>query len=59
MLANERQGRWRCRAELFGVEVPTARDAMDVRLLLTRGARVQAFAFAFGEALGSLHRGGT
>ncbi len=47
MLAHQRQGRGRCCRELFRVEVPTAGDAMDVRLLLTGRTRVQAFAFAF------------
>lgn len=42
--------------EFLRVEVPTASNAMDVRVLLTpTSRRIQVFAFAFREPLGSLH----
>ena len=59
MLANQLLCRRRLSRELRGIEVPTAGNAVDVRLLLGPRARRQVFAFAFGEALLSLHRTGT
>ncbi len=49
-------------AELLRIQVAAAGDAVNVGLLLTAArvrARVLVFAFAFGEAGLSLHRGGT
>jgi hypothetical protein len=59
VLADQLLGCGRIRSELLWVEVPTAGDAVNVSLLLTARARRQIFAFAFGEALLSLHLGGT
>ena len=60
MLADQLLGRGRARAELFRIEVPTASDAVNVLLLLLAArTRRQILAFAFGEALLSLHLGGT
>jgi hypothetical protein len=39
--------------------VTTAGDAVDVRVLMTTRAGREVFAFAFSQALFSLHRGGT
>jgi len=59
VLANQLLGGGRIGRELLGVKVPTAGDAVNVSLLLTARAGRQIFAFAFGEALLSLHLGGT
>jgi len=59
MLADQLLGRGRVGSELLGIEVPAAGDAVNVRLLLTGRAGRLIFAFAFGEALFSLHLGGT
>ena len=47
--------------EFRRIEMPTTSNAMDVRSLLVPATAAwrQIFAFAFGEALFSLHRGGT
>lgn len=60
VLANQLLGRGRAGGELGGIQMPTAGDAVNVRLMLmTARARREIFAFAFGEALLSLHLGGT
>ncbi len=59
VLADQLLGGRRVGAELFRIEMPTAGDAVNVRLLLTARAGRQILAFAFGEALLSLHLGGT
>ena len=60
VLADQLLGRRRVGAELRRIQVPTTGNAVNVPLLLlTAGARRQIFAFAFGEALRSLHLGGT
>ncbi len=51
MLADQLLRRGRVGGELRRIEVPTARDAVNVRLLLAARAGRQFFAFAFGEAL--------
>ena len=58
VLADHLLGGRRRGGELFRIEVPTARDAVNVRVLVGR-ARCGFFAFAFGDALFSLHCGGT
>jgi hypothetical protein len=60
MLADQLLRRGRIGGELLRIEVPTAGDAVNVRLLLlTTWAWRLSFDFAFGEALLSLHLGGT
>jgi len=59
MLADELLGRRWIRAEFLWVQVSPAGNAVNVRLLLTARSGRQFFAFAFGEALGSLHLAGT
>jgi len=59
VLADQLLGRGRIRGELLRIEVTAAGDAVNVSLLLTARAWRQFFAFAFGEALRSLHVGGT
>ncbi len=59
MLANQLLRRGWVGRELRWIEVPTAGNAVNVRLLLPARAGRQIFAFAFGEALLSLHRAGT
>ena len=59
MLADQLLGRGRIGGELLRIEMPTAGDAVNVRRLLTARSGRLIFAFAFGEALLSLHLGGT
>jgi len=58
MLANQVLRGRRGSAEFFRIEVATTRDAVNVGVLMGRARRL-LFAFAFGEALLSLHGGGT
>ena len=56
MLAGQVGRGWGRVREFLGVEVSTAGDAMDVRVLMTAArGRIQVFAFAFREPLFSLH----
>lgn len=60
MLTDQVLGRGRRGRELLRVQVPTAGDAVNVRLLLSRArVRVLVLAFAFGETGFALHRFGT
>ena len=59
VLADQLLGRRRIGGEFFRIEVPTAGDAVNVRLLLAARTGRQIFAFAFGEAFLALHLGGT
>lgn len=60
VLADQLLRGWRIGGELRWIQMPTAGNAVNVPLmLLTARAGRQVFAFAFGEALLSLHRGGT
>ena len=59
VLTDQLLGRGWIGGKLFRIEVPTAGDAVNVRRLLTARPGRLIFAFAFGEALLSLHLGGT
>lgn len=58
VLADEVLRGRRSGAEFFWIEVTAAGDAVNVRVLV-RGCGSLLFAFAFGQALLSLHGGGT
>lgn len=58
MIADQIIGRRRRSGELFGVQVATAGDAVNVSVLVGCARRL-SLELAFGEALFSLHLGGT